>query len=97
MTRWLPGGAVLLLTLTGCGHPASVEECEEIVERITRLELEDRQQGMDSNAIAEEVEATKREMRDRTMKECVGRRITNGAMSCVRTSKKAEEVEECFD
>jgi small lipoprotein (TIGR04454 family) len=89
--------AVALLALTACGHPASVEECEEIVERITRLELAERQDGLDSNAIALEVETTKQEMKERTMKECVGRRITKAAMSCVRGSKKSKEVEECFD
>ena len=81
--------------LTGCGHPASVAECEQIVERIARLELEKR--GLDSKAVADEIESTKQAMRDRTMKECVGRRITEKALSCVRDAKRSDQIEECFD
>ncbi len=83
------------LLTTGCGHPASVSECEQIVERIAQLELEKR--GIDPKAIASEVQTTKQEMHDRTMKECVGRRITDNALRCVRDAKKSEQIEECFD
>jgi hypothetical protein len=84
-----------LLLATGCGHPATVAECEQIIERIARLELEER--GLDAKAVADEVESTKLAMRDRTMKECVGRRITDGALRCVRDAKRSEQIEECFD
>ena len=84
-----------LLLVPGCGHPASVAECEEIVERITRLELEERQIGKD--AVAAEVAETKTAMRDRMAKDCVGRRVTDRAMRCVREAKSSKKVEECFD
>lgn len=83
------------LVLSGCGHPASPAECELIVERIARLELEKR--GLDEKAVADEIESTKQAMRDRTMKECVGRRITDKALRCVRDAKRSEQVEGCFD
>lgn len=81
--------------LPGCGHPASVAECEQIVERIARLELE--QRGLDPKAVADEVESTKEAMRERTMKECVGRRITEKALRCVQDAKRSEQIEQCFD
>ena len=84
-----------LVVLSGCGHPASPAECEQIVERIARLELEKR--GLDPKAVADEIESTKQAMRDRTMKECVGRRITEKALRCVHDAKRSEQVEECFD
>ena len=84
-----------MLALTGCGHPASVAECEQIVERIARLELE--QRGLDPKAVSDEVESTKQAMRDRTMKECVGRRITEKALRCVHDAKRSEQIEQCFD
>jgi hypothetical protein len=89
----LPWAAVF--ALAGCGHPASVAECEQIVERIARLELE--QRGLDSKAVSDEVESTKQAMRDRTMKECVGRRITEKALRCVHDAKRSEQIEQCFD
>jgi hypothetical protein len=89
------GLLVTLVVFSGCGHPASVAECEQIVERIARLELEKR--GLDPKAVAEEIESTKQAMRDRTMKECVGRRITQKALRCVHDAKRSEQIEECFD
>jgi hypothetical protein len=86
-----------LALVSGCGHPASVAECEEIVERITRLELEERQIAKDPNAVAAEVAETKTAMRDRMMKDCHGKRVTNRAMRCVREATSSKKVEECFD
>lgn len=82
--------------LTGCGHPASVKECEEIVETIVRLELKSSDAG--DQDVAEEVKAAKDALKDDMMKRCVGRRITDRAMQCVRESKSAAEIEtECFN
>jgi hypothetical protein len=81
--------------LSGCGHPASVKECEEIVETIVRLELKANDAGA---PVAEEVRATKQSMHGDIMKRCVGRRITESAMACVRTAATSQEIEEkCFD
>lgn len=89
--------ASALAALCGCGHPASVHECEEIVETITRLELAERGVAKDSQAVSEEIESTKSAMHDRMMKECVGKRVTNNAMRCVRQSTNSKKVEKCFD
>jgi hypothetical protein len=84
-----------LLVFPGCGHPASVKECEEIVEAVVRLELKAADAG---TPVAEEVKATKESMHGDIMKSCVGRRITDGAMRCVRNAASAQEIEEkCFD
>jgi hypothetical protein len=84
-----------LLIFSGCGHKASVKECEEIVETIVRLEIK----AVDAGApVADEVRETKESMRGDIMKRCVGRRITDGAMQCVRGAATAQEIEDkCFD
>jgi hypothetical protein len=93
---FVSGGWLSLLALSGCGHPASVKECEEIVEAIVRLEM--RQADAGSDAVAEEVRATKESMRGDMMKRCVGRRLTDTAMRCVRKATTAQQIEEqCFD
>ena len=97
----MPRHAVLALLVAlsaaGCGHKASVAECEEIVERIARLELEKRNPN-NQPAVEEEIESTKKSLRDTTMKDCVGKRITASAMKCVRNAKTSKEiVEDCFD
>jgi hypothetical protein len=84
-----------LAIVSGCGHPASVQECEEIVEAIVRLELKAADAG---TAVADEVRETKDAMRGDIMKRCVGRRVTKGAMQCVRSAVTAQEIEDkCFD
>jgi len=83
--------------LFGCGHPATVEECETIVERIVELELKQRHRGSEE-AIRETAEKTKQAVHDSTMSQCVGRRITNEAMECVHTAETSQElVDDCFD
>jgi hypothetical protein len=87
--------AVLVgLLATACGRPATLEECNEIVSRITQLELKARGSGgQDQETVKDTVEA----LRKTTLKECVGRRIDDGAMACVRSATNAQQlVKECF-
>jgi len=79
----------------GCGHPASEKECEEIVERVARLELE--QAHVSGDAAASEVKLAKESFKKDMSRRCVGRRVTQEAMSCVRHAKSADQIEkECF-
>jgi len=95
-----PAALVCLLGLAlsggvGCGHPATERECEEIVERIALLELG----GLDAgqNVVAEEVKNAKESFRKEMRRKCVGRRITNAAMDCVRKATASRQIEdECF-
>ncbi len=85
------------LWLAGCGHPATEAECNEIIERVARLELEKRRPG-DEKFVQEEIEATKESLRQSSLKQCVGKRITDSAMRCVRQAKTSKEiVDDCFD
>ena len=80
---------------SGCGHPATERECEEIVERIAILELG----GLDAgkNVVADEVKNAKDSFRKEMQRKCVGRRITNAAMECVRKATASRQIEdECF-
>jgi hypothetical protein len=89
--------ALLGVLVAGCGRPATLEDCEFIVERIAHLEIETRNPGH-PELVREEVESTKQAIRESTMSQCVGRRITDGALECVRNAKTSQEiVDECFD
>ncbi len=88
-------GVAVLVSATGCGHPATERECEEIVERITVLELERVDAG--ESAVHDEVKNAKESFRKEIRKKCVGRRITNAAMECVRKATASRQIEdECF-
>ena len=90
----------LLLTAlfgTACGHPASDKECQEIVERIATLELEQAAGTSDAKAVGSQVDETKKALAPNTLKDCVGKRITERAMQCVRTAKTSSQiVDDCF-
>jgi small lipoprotein (TIGR04454 family) len=86
--------SLLILCAVGCGRPATRAECDEIVGRIAELEL--RARGLTGDN-ADEVKATKDALEKTTLRDCVGRRISDKAMSCVRSAKTTQQiVGECF-
>ena len=81
----------------GCGHPASDKECQQIVERIATLELEKSGGSSDPKSVGAQVDETKKALATNTLKDCVGKRITERAMQCVRSAKTSQEiVDDCF-
>ena len=92
LLTWLAAALAL-----GCGHPATEQECQEIADRVTKLELAASPAGIDAEAAKEQLERTRTWVKESQLKECVGRRITDAAMQCVRAAKKAEEItDNCF-
>jgi hypothetical protein len=88
---------LLTLSVVGCGHPASDKECQEIVTRIATLELEKAAGTADAAAVGTQVDETKKALAPNTLKDCVGKRITERAMQCVRSATtSAEIVDDCF-
>ncbi len=81
----------------GCGHPATDKECQEIVERIATLELEKQSGNSDPKSVGAQVDETKKALAPNTLKDCVGKRITERAIQCVRGAKTSQEiVDDCF-
>ncbi len=94
--RWLICVPILAIPL-GCGHPASEKECQEIVERITTLELEKSRGASDAKAVGAQVDETKKALASNTLKDCVGKRITDRAMQCVRSARTSQQIiDDCF-
>lgn len=89
--------ALLVLVGLGCGHPATEKECQEIADRVTELELQSSPVGRDPETAKEQLERTRAWVKETQLKSCVGRRITDSAMQCVRGAKKAQEITDaCF-
>ncbi len=81
----------------GCGHPATEQECQEIADRVAELELKSSPVGRDPDTAKEQLERTRSWVKESQLKSCVGRRITDRAMACVRAAKTAEEITDgCF-
>ncbi|AKT42810.1 hypothetical protein [Chondromyces crocatus] len=87
--------ALLVSASTGCGHPATRDECEAIFQRTVELELRD--QNITDPKIVAERTATVREARGEALiSRCVGRRITDKAVACVGKANNADEVDHCL-
>ncbi len=77
--------------LAGCGQPATAEQCEEIVERIARLELAARK--VPPQELEAEVKATKAKVASEAlMRDCVGKRITESTLRCIREASQSETI-----
>jgi hypothetical protein len=81
---------------TGCGRQATVEDCEQIVARIAELELKEVAVS-DQAEVKAQIEGTQTAFRDRLMTDCVGRRLRQSSIDCLKKATSADSaVKECF-
>ncbi len=81
-----------LIALGGCGHPATEPECQEILDKVVELEL--RGQNVNDPATLELRKKTTREARSKELLPgCVGRKITDQAMACIRGATSYDEID----
>lgn len=86
---------LLAASVAGCGRKATVEDCEQIVRRIAELELTG---VVPQEELGSEVQQAQQNFRERTLADCVGRRITERSLACVANAKTATSViDDCFD
>lgn len=81
--------------LAACGHPASQQECEEIFRRSAEIELR-AQSVNDPEQIEAKIAEAKAVRGEQLLDECVGKRITDDAMACVRQAETAEALDACL-
>jgi hypothetical protein len=81
--------------LVGCGHPATREECDELFAKNAEIELRT-QRITDPKTVAERIAAARAAEGESFAKRCIGRRITERALSCVRRATTAEQVDRCL-
>jgi len=83
-----------LVVLPGCGRKATREDCEVVVDRNVELQL--KALGVTDPATVtkrrEEMRASMKEDIDR----CVGKRVTDGNMACVKNAETAEKIDKCL-
>lgn len=83
--------AAALPAALGCGRPATEAECREILRKAAELELRSRLDG-DPQLIENEVKDIEQALQSSIQTRCVGKRISSGAMACVRNATTADEV-----
>lgn len=83
--------AIVSALVLGCGRPATEAECREILRKAAELELAQRLDN-DRALIEKELKGIEETMRGPMMERCVGKRISEKALTCVRAAKTADEV-----
>jgi hypothetical protein len=80
--------------LVGCGRKATHEDCQVVVDKNVELQL--KALGVTDPAIV----AKRRDEMHAAMKDdidkCVGKRVTDGMMNCVRNAETADKIDKCL-
>jgi hypothetical protein len=95
MRRLLGIPAILALLCAGCGHPATRAECDELFAKNAEIELI-AQKITDPKVIAERTEAARTAEGEAFASRCVGKRITEKALRCVRAATTAAQLDRCL-
>jgi hypothetical protein len=94
MTKWsLPVILIAALTGSGCGRKATQADCDLILDRYVEVQL----RAMNVN---DPVTITKRETEMRAemkdeLRDCVGKRVTDSMLGCVKKAQTNEEIDKC--
>jgi hypothetical protein len=84
---------VFAFGLCACGRRATAADCQLILDRSVELQMKELDKG-DPEAIAKRQAVLRQEL-EGEMKDCIGRRITDQMMACVRGATTTTELERC--
>jgi hypothetical protein len=83
-----------VVALAACGRKATRADCETIVDRNVEVQLKS-QGTVDPATIAKRRDEIRAEMKDR-IDQCVGKRLTDGMMACVKKAETADQIDKCL-
>jgi hypothetical protein len=86
-----PAVSVLLLA---CGHRATHEDCQLIVDKSVELQMAKMSLGSAAD-VRHRVEQVRGQLQT-DIASCEGRRVTDGMMACVQSAKAPQELEQCL-
>lgn len=88
------GALVFAVALAGCGRKATREDCEAVVDKNVELQL--KALGVtDAAVVAKRREEMRSSMKD-DIDKCVGKRVTDGMMACVKNAETADKIDKCL-
>jgi hypothetical protein len=86
--------AALAGGLAGCGRRATREDCELIVDRNVEVGL--RTQGtLDPTVIQKRKDEMRTDMKER-IDQCIGKRVTDREMACVKAAETPDQIDKCL-
>jgi hypothetical protein len=95
MKRFLVLGLLLVVALlvAACGRKATSDDCQLIVDRAVELKM--KELNLDDPAAIAKRQAQLRGELEGQMRDCVGRRVTDKMMGCVRSAPTSGDLEQC--
>lgn len=94
MHRVASCAAVSLLLVSGCGRRATQADCTAIVDR--NVEVQMREMNVTDPAA---IKARQDEIRadlNAQLKDCIGKRVTERMMQCVKKAESAKAIDDCM-
>lgn len=87
---------LLALMVVGCGHKATPEECQFLVDRSVELTLKELEKDAGPEELAQAQETQRKQLAADMKEQCQGRRISDGMMKCARAAQTSEELADCM-
>ncbi len=89
----LPCVVALLSSAAGCGRKATQADCDLIIDRYVEVQMH----AMNINdpvAIEKRAAQMRADMKDQ-LKDCVGKRVTDSMLACVKQAQTNDEIDKC--
>ena len=83
-----------LASLTACGRKATRADCEKFFDR--NIEVKMKEDGTTDPAAIKKSQHELREKNKDDIDQCVGRRITDGMLTCVDKAEVASDIDKCL-
>jgi hypothetical protein len=93
MTKWTLTSLLIAALVFGCGRKATQADCDLILDRYVEVQL----RAMNVNdpaTIAKRETEMRAEMKDE-IRDCVGKRVTDSMLGCVKRAQTNEEIDKC--
>ena len=98
MRRVLAAGSAALLSAicAGCFREATVADCQLIVDRTAALKMREQSKATDPEAVKKKQAEFRKELEETMKAECIGRRISEATMNCVRNADQLATLQKCL-
>jgi hypothetical protein len=92
--RWQLVASALALFAFGCGRKATREDCELVVDKNVEVKL--KADGMTDPALIQKRKDELRTSLKEDIDKCVGKRVTEGMLACVKRAESPEQIDKCL-
>jgi predicted small lipoprotein YifL len=86
--------AFVVVVVAGCGRKATLADCEAVVDRNVEVQL--KALGVTDAAVVSKRREDMRASMKEDIQKCVGKRVTDGAMACVKSAETVEQIDKCL-